>query len=166
MIEKQEEKIQYFTNSFLNLSSYQEIDTDISYIYLDILSQLTYLDIQVLLGMKKGSHYYFHSGEQATLELSIEQYQAIRSNLNRLALVDNIFDKTLSEDLKTTNEILIEYKDAIIELQTLQSKPKTKIHPLKNRSKTKPAKIKAKDKMILSKLGRDLIDFIVYDLGK
>lgn len=167
VLEKQEEKIAYFTNSFLNLSSYQKIDTDISYIYLDILSQLTYLDIQVLLDMKKGpSYYYLNPDEQATLDITMEQYQAIKSNLNRLALVDNVFDKVLSDDLKATNEVLAEYREAIIELQTLQSKPKTKIHPLKNRSKTKPAKIKAKDKMVISKLGKDFIDFIVYDLGE
>lgn len=167
VLEKQEEKIAYFTNSFLNLSSYQKIDTDISYIYLDILSQLTYLDIQVLLDMKKGpSYYYLNPDEQATLDITMEQYQAIKSNLNRLALVDNVFDKVLSDDLKATNEILAEYREAIIELQTLQSKPKTKIHPLKNRSKTKPAKIKAKDKMVISKLGKDFIDFIVYDIEK
>ena len=158
--EKQKEKIKYFTNAFVNLTSYSEIDIDISYIYFDTLEQLTLLDIQVLLEISKGQFYYYlNPDEEPNYSFNSTQLQAIKSNLNRLGLAENYFDKALSKDLKTTNEVLEEIRTAVIELQERWDKPKVKIHSIKNRSKTKVSKIKAKDRIIISQFGREMIEF-------
>lgn len=158
--ENQKEKIKYFTNAFVNLTSYSEIDIDISYIYFDTLEQLTLLDIQVLLEISKGQFYdYLNPDEEPNYSFNSTQLQAIKSNLNRLGLAENYFDKALSKDLKTTNEVLEEIRTAVIELQERWDKPKVKIHSIKNRSKTKVSKIKAKDRIIISQFGREMIEF-------
>ncbi|MEW4354309.1 hypothetical protein AB1I63_05335 [Streptococcus pneumoniae] len=160
--EKQQEKIQYFTNAFLNLSSHTKIDVDISYIYFDILEQLTYLDIQVLVDMSKSSFYYYqHPEEEPDKTISPEQYRAIRSNLYRLGLAENNLDKELREDLEAVRDPLSELREAVIELQTVFLKPtsKPKIRSLKSRSQAKVQKLKSKDKVKISSFGREMIEF-------
>lgn len=69
----------------------------------------------------------------------------MRSNLYRLGLAENLFDKTLCEDLETTNEVVSSLRTSIIEIQVVLDKGKGKISPIKNKSKTKVSQIKARD---------------------
>lgn len=158
--EKQEQKIQYLTNAFINLTGHSDIDVDISYIYFDTLEQLTFLDIKVLVEISKSHFYYYlNPDEQPDATIKDEQFSAIKSNLYRLGLAENKFEKDLGEDLGKTNTTLEELRKAIIELQEFLSKPRGKITSIKNKTRAKVSKLKARDKIVISKFGKEMIEF-------
>lgn len=158
--EKQEEKIKYFTNAFVNLTSYSEIDVDISYIYFDTLEQLTYLDILVLVEISKGQFYYYFNPDEKPIEsINYTQIQALKSNLNRLGLAENEFNNLLKTDIENSNNIISEIRLSVIELQDYLLGKKKKIKSISNKSKSKVRDIKAKEKIKISKFGKDMINF-------
>lgn len=158
--EKQEEKIKFFASSFVKLSEFQSIDVDISYIYYDTLSTLTVLDLKVLFEMQRGfSYYYLNPEETPSIDISPEQLRAVKSNLERMGLIENQFILDVGKDIERINVTISEYRDAIIEVQDHLEKPKTRIHPIKSRTKSKVPKLKAKNKLVLSNFGKSMIDF-------
>ena len=158
--EKQEEKIKYFASSFVRLSEFQSIDVDISYIYYDTLSTLTALDLKVLFEMQRGfSSYYLNPEETTSIDISPEQLRAVKSNLERMGLIENQFILDVGKDIEKINVAISEYRDAIIEVQERLEKPKTRIHPIKSRTKSKVPKLKARNKLVLSNFGKSMIDF-------
>ncbi len=158
--EKQEEKIKYFASSFVRLSEFQSIDVDISYIYYDTLSTLTALDLKVLFEMQRGfSYYYLNPEETTSIDISPEQLRAVKSNLERMGLIENQFILDVGKDIEKINVAISEYRDAIIEVQERLEKPKTRIHPIKSRTKSKVPKLKARNKLVLSNFGKSMIDF-------
>lgn len=158
--EKQEEKIKFFASSFVRLSEFQSIDVDISYIYYDTLSTLTVLDLKVLFEMQRGfSYYYLNPEETPSIDISPEQLRAVKSNLERMGLIENQFILDVGKDIEKINVAISEYRDAIIEVQERLEKPKTRIHPIKSRTKSKVPKLKARNKLVLSNFGKSMIDF-------
>ena len=158
--EKQEEKIKFFASSFVKLSEFQSIDVDISYIYYDTLSTLTVLDLKVLFEMQRGfSYYYLNPEETPSIDISPEQLRAVKSNLERMGLIENQFIMDVGKDIEKINVAISEYRDAIIEVQERLEKPKTRIHPIKSRTKSKVPKLKARNKLVLSNFGKSMIDF-------
>lgn len=158
--EKQEEKIKFFASSFVRLSEFQSIDVDISYIYYDTLSTLTALDLKVLFEMQRGfSYYYLNPEETPSIDISPEQLRAVKSNLERMGLIENQFILDVGKDIEKINVAISEYRDAIIEVQERLEKPKTRIHPIKSRTKSKVPKLKARNKLVLSNFGKSMIDF-------
>ena len=158
--EKQEEKIKFFASSFVKLSEFQSIDVDISYIYYDTLSTLTVLDLKVLFEMQRGfSYYYLNPEETPSIDISPEQLRAVKSNLERMGLIENQFILDVGKDIEKINVAISEYRDAIIEVQERLEKPKTRIHPIKSRTKSKVPKLKARNKLVLSNIGKSMIDF-------
>lgn len=158
--EKQEEKIKFFASSFVKLSEFQSIDVDISYIYYDTLSTLTVLDLKVLFEMQREfSYYYLNPEETPSIDISPEQLRAVKSNLERMGLIENQFILDVGKDIERINVTISEYRDAIIEVQDHLEKPKTRIHPIKSRTKSKVPKLKAKNKLVLSNFGKSMIDF-------
>ena len=158
--EKQEEKIKFFASSFVKLSEFQSIDVDISYIYYDTLSTLTVLDLKVLFEMQRGfSYYYLNPEETPSIDISPEQLRAVKSNLERMGLIENQFILDVGKDIEKINVAISEYRDAIIEVQERLEKPKTRIHPIKSRTKSKVPKLKARNKLVLSNFGKSKIDF-------
>lgn len=158
--EKQEEKIKFFASSFVRLSEFQSIDVDISYIYYDTLSTLTALDLKVLFEMQRGfSYYYLNPEETPSIDISPEQLRAVKSNLERMGLIENQFILNVGKDIEKINVAISEYRDAIIEVQERLEKPKTRIHPIKSRTKSKVPKLKARNKLVLSNFGKSMIDF-------
>lgn len=158
--EKQDEKIKYFASSFVKLSEFQNIDVDISYIYYDTLSALTLLDLEVLFEMQRGfSYYYLNPDEHPSIDISPEQLSAVKSNLERMGLIENQFILDVGKDIERINVAISEYSDAIIEVQERLEKSKTRIHPIKSRSKSKVPKLKARNKLVLSNFGKSMIDF-------
>ncbi|WP_368404531.1 hypothetical protein [Streptococcus salivarius] len=158
--EKQEEKIIFFASSFVKLSEFQSIDVDISYIYYDTLSTLTVLDLKVLFEMQRGfSYYYLNPEETPSIDISPEQLRAVKSNLERMGLIENQFILDVGKDIEKINVAISEYRDAIIEVQERLEKPKTRIHPIKSRTKSKVPKLKARNKLVLSNFGKSMIDF-------
>ena len=158
--EKQEEKITFFASSFVRLSEFQSIDVDISYIYYDTLSTLTALDLKVLFEMQRGfSYYYLNPEDTPSIDISPEQLRAVKSNLERMGLIENQFILDVGKDIEKINVAISEYRDAIIEVQERLEKPKTRIHPIKSRTKSKVPKLKARNKLVLSNFGKSMIDF-------
>ena len=158
--EKQEEKIKFFASSFVKLSEFQSIDVDISYIYYDTLSTLTVLDLKVLFEMQRGfSYYYLNPEETPSIDISPEQLRAVKSNLELMGLIENQFILDVGKDIEKINVAISEYRDAIIEVQERLEKPKTRIHPIKSRTKSKVPKLKARNKLVLSNFGKSMIDF-------
>ena len=158
--EKQEEKIKFFASSFVKLSEFQSIDVDISYIYYDTLSTLTVLDLKVLFEMQRGfSYYYLNPEETPSIDISPEQLRAVKSNLERMGLIENQFILDVGKDIEKINVAISEYRDAIIEVQDHLENPKTRIHPIKSITISKVPKLKAKNKLVLSNFGKSMIDF-------
>lgn len=162
IIERQQEKIAYFTNSFVGLTQLETIDVDISYIYYDTLSQMTMLDIKGLIELGRGAFYYYQHPDSEPIvgnDISNEQFQAIKSNLVRLGLVENEYDKKLGEDMKDILTTMSEYREAIVAIEALLDKGKGKMQGIKNKSKAKVPKLKAKNKLVISPFGREMIAF-------
>ena len=143
----------------MRLSEFQSIDVDISYIYYDTLSTLTTLDLKVLFEMQHGFSYYLNPEETPSIDISPEQLRAVKSNLERMGLIENQFILDVGKDIEKINVAISEYRDAIIEVQERLEKPKTRIHPIKSRTKSKIPKLKARNKLVLSNFGKSMIDF-------
>lgn len=160
--EKQDEKIQYFTDSFVRLTHHQSIDMDITYIYYDTLSQMTLLDIKVLLEMQRGAFYYYQNPDSEPIigrDITGEQYRAIKSNLERLGLVENELTKKLTKDVEALLTPLEEFRESILAIEALLDKGQGKLRGLKHKSKSKVPKFKATDKLVLSRFGEEMIAF-------
>lgn len=85
---KQEEKIKYIVNGFINLTSMDKMQEDVILIYYDILDELNLLDIRVL---KTYNFYTRNEGYYDILEevaISNDQYQLIQNKLERLGLIE------------------------------------------------------------------------------
>ena len=137
-----------------------DMKANISYIYYDTLSTLTVLDLKVLFEMQRGfSYYYLNPEETPSIDISPEQLRAVKSNLERMGLIENQFILDVGKDIEKINVAISEYRDAIIEVQERLEKPKTRIHPIKSRTKSKVPKLKARNKLVLSNFGKSMIDF-------
>jgi len=159
----QDEKIEYIVNGFAELTKVTNINFDIAYLYFDILNRLTLLDISCL----KLSYLAWDVTKDNDLtyqdildkfDITYEQYDAIRSNLERLGLLQNQYEKLTRKDMDAISKSIHEIITSLNATQTAIKDPKKKFNPIK--LNTKP-KIKARDRLVISPFGRELIDFFI-----
>lgn len=159
----QDEKITYMVNGFVQITKSENINLDIAYLYYDTLDRLTLLDIAVLklsydVSMSyKNTETYVDVLEKFNIDRT--QYQAIRSNLERIGLLENQYDDIAEKDLKELVETINDLYKSVKSMQDYIGNPKRKMKKLKNQS---DLKLKAKDRLKISKFGRDFIDHFIH----
>lgn len=85
---KQEEKIKYIVNGFINLTTMENLQEDVILIYYDILDELNIIDIRVLKiydYFNKNEDYYDILEETG---ISHSQYKLIQTKLEKLGLIE------------------------------------------------------------------------------
>lgn len=173
----QKEKIQFLVNGLETIVNTDEVSFDIAYLYINTLNRLSLLDISVIKLYSSPSRYYNTDVENESVEfktyqdildkfkITIEQYNAIRSNLNILGLLEKKTDQTLEKDLSELENHITRIdsnvKSIYSDLELIMN-PKKKISKLK-KIKVEKIKINAKDKFVVSKFGKD---FYKYFLNK
>lgn len=157
--EPQVEKIEYLVNGLLNIAGHEEIKEDFILVYYDTLKDLRIIDLTVL---KLYGRYYMNNSEtdinsyQDVLDkhgISYEQYETIRSNLVRKGILTTKTEIILEKDLEAIEKAISELQSFI--LKATNPKNKSKLPPLKS------LKLKSKDKLELTKFGRDFIRYFL-----
>lgn len=108
---KQEEKIKYIANGFINLTSMEKLQEDVILMYYDILDELNILDIRVL----KLYNYFNRSESYADIlsdaNITYDQYTLIQNKLIRLGLIESKAQskyEEMFENVKNIGEFLTE----------------------------------------------------------
>lgn len=162
--EPQEDKIKYLVTGFMNIAEHEKITEDFVLVFYDTLRDLRIIDLTVL--KLYGKNRLSESSEtvnsyQDVLDMhgiSYEQYDTIRRNLVRKGILTTKTDVILEEDLE-------EIEKAINELQKFVSKatnPKNK----SSLPKLKNIKIKSKDRLEVTKFGKDFIRYFLEELSE
>ncbi|MHC5250461.1 hypothetical protein [Enterococcus sp. LJL90] len=172
MVEKvsntwQEEKIKYLVNGYSELLEVENPSFDTAYLYFDTLDKLTILDIETLkLSYRVKTMFYDIDGNPATyrdvtekFDIDNSQYNAVRQNLLRIGLLENDYDDKLEQDLKNIIAGVDELRDVANSiLSVLSGKRNAKLKKLTSKSELK---LKAKDKLKISKFGIEFIRFFM-----
>ncbi|EJB2513390.1 hypothetical protein MW183_002944 [Listeria monocytogenes] len=158
----QEEKIKYMINGFANLTEIQNVSYDIAYLYYDALDRLSILDISVLelsysvwVSMDVEKSYQDILDE---FDIDIDQYHAVQSNLERIGLLENQYNAVLEKDIKSVVDKLNDLQKVVLSIQTSLSQPKKKMKDIKSKNEVK---IKAKERLKISKYGKHFIEFFI-----
>lgn len=157
--EQQEEKIHYMVNGFVNITQHDQVSTDFVLTYYDVLKDLRMVDISVLRLMYI-SHVSFDQGSNETFEdimerhgISYEQYDAVRRNLLRIGVLTTRTDLNITDDLK---EISKTFKELYSFLDKFSNQKFKGSLP-----KLKEPKFKSKERFVISKFGRDFVEFFL-----
>lgn len=164
----QSEKIKYMVYGFTNLTAIQNISYDISYLFYDVLDKLTLLDIAVL----KLSYPFWHTAENniktftdVMNEYGIDyyQYNAVRDNLYRMGLLENQYDDALEKDLDLLIKNVNNLNNVVISIQESLANPRKNMKKLNSNTKVK---LRAKDRLKISKFGMEFIRFFIEKDGE
>lgn len=85
---KQEEKIKYIVNGFMNIADMENLKEDVILIYYDLLDSLNVLDIRVLRTYIDIKYTESYQDIIDDAEISLEQYKLIQNKLERLDLLE------------------------------------------------------------------------------
>lgn len=162
--EPQEEKIKYLVTGFMNIAEHEKITEDFVLVFYDMLRDLRIIDLTVLklyannfILETEGEINSYHDVLEMH-DISYEQYETIRKNLVRKGILTTKTDVILEKDLA-------EIEKAINELQKSLSmatnpKNKSKLPTLKK------VKLKSKDRLELTKFGKDFIRYFLEELSE
>lgn len=146
---KQEEKIKYITNGFINLTSMEKLQEDVILIYYDILDELNILDIRVL----KLYDYFSRSESYVDIlkdaNISYDQYALIQNKLERLGLIESKAQSKYDElfdNVKNMGDYLVKLSNG-----------------KKATLKFKKSSSGSMNSFVLTKLGRQFLDFFTGD---
>lgn len=160
MDEHQEDKIEYMANGYINITNHKEITSDFVMHYYDLLKQLRMVDISVLkLYYNISNIMYDSEGNNETFHdvmekhgMSYDQYNSVREVLRRNGLLELEVKDEIDNDMS-------ELKEGINKLVSY-------IEHVNSKKKSRPPKIskvkikqKSKEKIKLSKFGKDFYDF-------
>lgn len=161
----QSEKIEYMINGYSEFLNLDNPSFDVAYLYYDMLDKLTVLDISVLkLSYKTNTledidGYNSYADLLEAFDINYDQYIAVRENLHRLGLMQNEYDDKLAKDIKNLQIAIDEIRNSTESiLNSLSGKRMPKLKSLSGKSKIS---LKAKDKLKISKFGRDFIRFFI-----
>lgn len=168
----QEEKIKYMLNGYSEFLDLSNPSFDVAYLYFDTLDKLTLLDIDTLKLSYYANQYpmldnvdyngpkYFED-VLSKYDINQSQYESIRENLLRIGLFENDYDNKLETDLKSIQVAVDEIRSTTESVvAALSGKRNAKIKTLSNKSKLK---YKAKDKLKISKFGRNFVKYFLID---
>ncbi|EPE2379535.1 hypothetical protein ACSHC1_000001, partial [Enterococcus hirae] len=92
-------------------------------------------------------------------DINYDQYVAVRENLYRLGLMQNEYDNKLAKDIKNLQIAIDEIRNSTESiLNSLSGKRNQKLKKLTAKNKIS---LKAKDKLKISKFGKDFIRFFI-----
>ena len=161
----QAEKIEFMINGYSEFLNLDNPSFDVAYLYFDTLDKLTILDISVLKLSYKTNTFNDIDGFNNYTELleafdiNYDQYVAVRENLYRLGLMQNEYDDKLAKDIKKMQIAIEEIRNSTESiLNSLSGKRKIKLKSLTSKSKIS---LKAKDRLKISKFGKDFIRFFI-----
>lgn len=166
----QQEKIEYMIYGYSELLDIQNPSFDVAYLYYDALDKLTLLDIDVLKLMYKirtmtidgyeASDTYQEILDKFGIEHS--QYEAVRANLLRLGLLEDDFDNKIEKDNANIENAIDDIRVTVESLQIIAEGKKSRPKLKKLTSKSK-VKLKSKSKLVISKFGREFVDFFLFE---
>lgn len=161
----QSEKIEFMINGYSEFLNLDNPSFDVAYLYFDTLDKLTILDISVLkLSYKTNTlddidGYSSYTELLEVFDINYDQYVAVRENLYRLGLMQNEYDNKLAKDIKNLQIAIDEIRNSTESiLNSLYGKRNQKLKKLTAKSKIS---LKAKDKLKISKFGKDFIRFFI-----
>ncbi|HFD3558374.1 hypothetical protein [Enterococcus faecium] len=161
----QSEKIEFMINGYSEILNLDNPSFDVAYLYFDTLDKLTILDISVLkLSYKTNTlddidGYSSYTELLEAFDINYDQYVAVRENLYRLGLMQNEYDNKLAKDIKNLQIAIDEIRNSTESiLNSLSGKRNQKLKKLTAKSKIS---LKAKDKLKISKFGKDFIRFFI-----
>ncbi|KML36384.1 hypothetical protein [Cytobacillus firmus] len=157
--EQQEEKIEFMVNGFVNITEHDQITDDFVLTYYDVLKDLRMVDLSVLRLMYS-SWYLADQEEKETFYdvmdrhgIDYDQYESVRRNLLRMGLFITSTDLSIIDDFKeitkSFNEIY-KYLDKLTNPRHKGSLPRLK-----------EPKIKSKDRLQISKFGKEFVEFFL-----
>lgn len=160
----QEEKIVYMVNGFVHITNTEEVNYDIAYLYYDTLGRLTLLDI-ACLNLSYESNYYPIDKEKKNFNdilddfrINYSQYTAVRENLERIGLLENQYDKHMEKDFENIINAINELYKAVGSTQDVLTTSKKNFTKVKSGTKVK---LTAKDRLKISKFGRDFVKYFL-----
>lgn len=160
----QQEKIKFIVNGLESILKNDDISYDIASLYFDTIDRLTLLDIAALQHFRNPMD--METGQVRDVQtilnkfnITLEIFQATRSNLRTYGLLETKTDKKVSDDLSNVYKAITELSNRVNELTTAVKDPK-KIKRVKT-TDVKPKKIQSKDSYIISEFGRNFIDYFV-----
>ncbi|WP_414055779.1 hypothetical protein [Macrococcus equi] len=157
--EKQQDKITYMVNGFVNILDLGEAVTNEFVItYYDVLKSLRIVDITILKYMfnikyRRITTYGTLDDILKQLDISFDQYKSIRVNLERLGLLNKKIEANILDDLDNITdqfELIHKYFDAIKNEKDL-----------KRLKKLKSFKYKSSDSYEISKFGVEFVRFFI-----
>lgn len=161
----QSEKIEFMINGYSEFLNLDNPSFDVAYLYFDTLDKLNILDISVLkLSYKTNTlddidGYSSYTELLEAFDINYDQYVAVRENLYRLGLMQNEYDNKLAKDIKNLQIAIDEIRNSTESiLNSLSGKRNQKLKKLTAKSKIS---LKAKDKLKISKFGKDFIRFFI-----
>ena len=161
----QSEKIEIMINGYSEFLNLDNPSFDVAYLYFDTLDKLTILDISVLKLSYRANTledidgYSNYEELLKAFDINYDQYVAIRENLNRLGLMENEYDDKLVKDINNLQVAIDEIRGSTESIiKALSGARNAKIKTLSNKSKVR---LKAKDRLKISKFGRDFIRFFI-----
>ena len=161
----QSEKIEFMINGYSEFLNLDNPSFDVAYLYFDTLDKLTILDISVLKLSYRANTledidgYSNYEELLKAFDINYDQYVAIRENLNRLGLMENEYDDKLVKDINNLQVAIDEIRGSTESIiKALSGARNAKIKTLSNKSKVR---LKAKDRLKISKFGRDFIRFLL-----
>lgn len=164
---KQDEKIEYMINGYSELLKMENPSFDVAYLYINTLDQLTLLDIATLKLSYDLAYTFYDTEEPRSYEEILEefdideaQYTAVRQNLFRMGLLENDYDNKIVKDWKSMVNAIDDIRKTTATLVSFAEGKNTKIKRLSSHSNVKT---RARDKLMISKFGKD---FIRYFLNK
>lgn len=165
---QQSEKIDYILHGYSKMLDLDNPSFDTAYLFFDVLDRLTLLDIAVLQISYDSVNVYFdadgsHKTYQDIMEkfdIDYSQYVSIRENLYRMGLLEDEYDNKVGRDLSDMATAVNELRD-VTESMLIFISGKKKSARLKSLSSKSKVKLKAKERLKISKFGRQFIDFFL-----
>ncbi|WP_461198536.1 hypothetical protein [Enterococcus sp. N249-2] len=161
----QAEKIEFMINGYSEFLSLDNPSFDVAYLYFDTLDKLTILDISALKlsyranTLQEIGGYNSYEELLSAFDINVDQYVAIRENLYRLGLMENDYDDKLVKDINNLQVAIDDIRGSTESIiKVLSGAKNAKVKNLSNKSKVK---LKAKDKLKISKFGRDFIRYFI-----
>lgn len=146
--EKQEEKIPYLVNSYINLMN-NEANDNLVFFFFETINSLSILDIETLKVYDRGSSEEISDILQK-YGLDMYQLSAIKSKLERFGLLENRIDLQRDKNLN----LVIDYLKKLKNEQRKRNTKEIRIPTIKQLSKTSSYQI--------TNLGRDFLKSIAY----
>ncbi|KAJ76024.1 hypothetical protein M222_0727 [Enterococcus faecalis AZ19] len=162
---KQDEKIEYMINGYSELLKMENPSFDVAYLYINTLDQLTLLDIATLKLSYDLAYTFYDTEEPRSYEEILEefdideaQYAAVRQNLFRMGLLENDYDNKIVKDWKSMVNAIDDIRKTTATLVSFAEGKNTKIKRLSSHSNVKT---RARDKLMISKFGKDFIRYFL-----